>query len=215
MKIYKNWHFPENEKHFIKYMEEMGSDTYQQKQRDASFKFLDKFRNAIDIGANVGLWARDMCSTFQHVILIEPYEPNIECLTKNLELFNNFEIFKVALSNKSGLKNLYFNRESVGESTLRKHSLSNFTEQIPVNVKTLDEYSFTEIDYIKIDVQFHELEVIEGAINTLTHNCPVLCIESARRNMNELRYVKKFVRILNDLGYKVVGEAGKELFFKK
>ncbi len=215
MKIYKNWHFPDNEKHFIQYMEEMGLDVYQQKQRDASFKFLDNFRNAIDIGANVGLWARDMCKTFQHVILIEPYNPNIECLSKNLEEFNNFEIFEVALSNKSGLKNLYFNKESVGGSTIRKHDLSNFAEQIPVNVKMLDEYSFTEIDYIKIDVQFHELEVIEGAINTLKNNYPVLCIESARRNLDELRYVKKFVKILEDLGYRVVGEAGKELFFKK
>jgi len=36
-----------------------------------------------------------------------------------------------------------------------------------IKIMKLDDFNFNEIDYIKIDVQFHELEVIEGGINTL------------------------------------------------
>ena len=79
----------------------------------------------------------------------------------------------------------------------------------------LDDFNFNEIDYIKMDVQFHELEVIEGAINTLIKNNPVLCIEAARRNEEELSYVKKWGQILESIGYKIIGGIYKELFFKK
>ena len=79
----------------------------------------------------------------------------------------------------------------------------------------LDELNLENVDYIKIDVQFHELEVIEGSVDTLNRNNPVLCIEAARRNEKELLYVKKFVQILENLKYRIVGGFGKELFFKK
>jgi FkbM family methyltransferase len=59
-----------------------------------------------------------------------------------------------------------------------------------IQLKKLDDFEFKNVDYIKIDVQFHELEVIEGSIDTLKNNNPVLCIEAARRNEEELSYVK-------------------------
>ena len=79
----------------------------------------------------------------------------------------------------------------------------------------LDNYNFKDIDYIKIDVQYHELEVIEGGIELLKSNSPVLCIEAARRNDDERSYVNKFANILFNLDYKIVGGLGKELFFKR
>ena len=89
------------------------------------------------------------------------------------------------------------------------------SDRIKIRKKKLDEFNLKNIDYIKIDVQFHELEVIEGALDTLVKNNPVLCIEAARRNEEELTYVKKIVKLLENIDYKVVGGLGKELFFKK
>jgi hypothetical protein len=86
---------------------------------------------------------------------------------------------------------------------------------IEVETKKLDDYGFTDIDYIKIDVQFYELIVLEGATQTLKINNPLLCIECCRRNKEEVEYVKKINNLLVNLGYKVVGGLGKELFFKK
>ena len=61
MKIYKNWYFPDTEEHCIEYLNNHNSNDYPKEQREASFKFLDNKRTAIDIGANVGLWAKDFC----------------------------------------------------------------------------------------------------------------------------------------------------------
>lgn len=41
------------------------------------------------------------CEIFHEVILFEPYKLNIECLKKNLENYQNFQIFDCALSNKN------------------------------------------------------------------------------------------------------------------
>ena len=213
MKIYKNWYFPDSEEHFIKYLKKAYNNEYQKEQRKASFSFLDNKRTAIDIGANVGLWAKDICKTFNEVKLFEPYELNIECLKKNLENYQNFKIFDCALSNKNGSGELYIHDKGLGSNSLVP--INGITKTKSIQLKKLDNFEFKNVDYIKIDVQLHELEVIEGSIDTLKNNDPVLCIEAVRRNEEELSYVKEFVNILENLKYKIVGESGKELFFKK
>ncbi len=216
MKFRHNWYFPDTEEHFIEYFD-VNKDTneYQKIQRLNSFGHVENFRNAIDVGANIGLWAKDICKEFKRAYLFEPHKENVQCLRKNLENLINYEIYECALSNKKDLFNLHIYPKGLGGNTLSPppNSSSDITEIVQANV--LDSYNFKNIDYIKIDVQFHELEVLEGSLETLKNNNPVLCIEAARRDQEELSYVKKFVELLNGLNYKIVGEAGKELFFKK
>lgn len=216
MKIFNNWYYPNTEEHFVKYFKRTNFTEYQKEQRMTSFKFLDNNRTAIDIGANVGLWAKDICKNFNEVKLFEPYKPNIECLRKNLENFKNFQIFEYALSNINGYRELYIDEKGLGNNTVSPNILmKNFNKKEQIYLKKLDEFQFESVDYIKIDTQFHELEVIEGSIDTLKNNNPVICVESSRRNEKELTYVKKFSEILENLNYKIVGGVGKELFFKK
>ena len=214
MKIFNGWYFPDTEKHFIEFMSEKNISSYQTEIRNSSFKFLDNNRSAIDIGANVGLWARDICDKFKHAYLYEPFHENVECLRANLLSYSNYTIHECALSNETNDDFLYFNKASLGGNSLNPKGFVD-SDRIKIRKKKLDEFNLKNIDYIKIDVQFHELEVIEGALDTLVKNNPVLCIEAARRNEEELTYVKKIVKLLENIDYKVVGGLGKELFFKK
>jgi hypothetical protein len=66
-----------------------------------------------------------------------------------------------------------------------------------------------------MDVQFHELEVLKGATETLTNNDPVLCIECAQRNEKEINYTNEIIQYLKKLKYSVAGKYIKEIFFKK
>ena len=213
MIFYKGWYLPQNEKSFINYFDFSNTNEYQAEQRKASLKLLSNKRVAIDIGANIGLWSRDMCNIFREVKLFEPLKLNIECLKKNLENYQNFEIFEYGLSNKNYFSNLYYDSTKSGSGTINPNRV--FNKSTKVELKTLDDFEFENVDYIKIDVQFHELEVIEGSINTLKNNSPVLCIEASIRNEEERIYVSKWKKILKSLNYKVIGGLGKELFLKK
>ena len=142
------------------------------------------------------LWARDICKTFE-MHLFEPYFENVECL-KNLNEFQNFKIFECALSNTIGFDDLHIYPNALGANTLNPKG-DGKVQTVQIEKRKLDDFNFKEIDYIKIDVQFHELEVIEGSTNTLIENDPIPCVESARRNESELQYVKKFVKLLKIL----------------
>ena len=109
---------------------------------------------------------------------------------------------------------LLVSEEGIGSNSLNDFAL-NKSMPIRIEKKRLDEYDFMNVDYIKIDVQFYELNVLQGAYKTLKNNSPLLCIECARRNKEELKFVKKINDFLKGIDYKIVGGIGKELFFKK
>lgn len=217
MFFYEGWYLPDGEKHFKEALTSV-KHTHQRKQyqkehRDLSLSHVTSFNTAIDIGACVGFWSRDLCKRFDKVICFEPYPESAACLKQNLKLFNNFKIEPVALSNETGLSKLYVSKSGIGGN-----SISHKSEMWPaINVKTkkLDDYHFDNIDYIKMDVQFFELSVLQGADNTLKENDPVVCIECARRDQEELEYVTKIVDFMSELGYSIVGMHMKEIFFKK
>ena len=50
-------------------------------------------------------------------------------------------------------------------------------QRVSVPQETLDSYGFTDVDIIKIDVEGYEFQVLEGAVNTIAQNRPIIQIE--------------------------------------
>jgi len=50
-------------------------------------------------------------------------------------------------------------------------------QRVSVPQLTLDSYGFTDVDIIKIDVEGYELQVLEGAVQTIANNRPIVQIE--------------------------------------
>ena len=77
-------------------------------------------------------------------------------------------------------------------------------------MKKLDNIKFNnKIGFIKIDVEGHELEVIEGAKNTIVKNMPVLLIEIEKRHTKEP--VENSINHIKKIGYECFFLMNKEL----
>jgi FkbM family methyltransferase len=72
---------------------------------------------------------------------------------------------------------------------------------------TLDSFGLKNVGFIKIDVEGHELAVLEGAIATLKASRPLLLIEAEDRHRPDaLRLVRDFLAPLGYRGWFVDGE---------
>ena len=66
--------------------------------------------------------------------------------------------------------------------------------------KKLDEFKINnKIGFIKIDVEGHEIEVIDGAKKTILENMPVLLVEIEERHTQSS--VKKSIEYIEKFGY--------------
>lgn len=220
MKVIKGYYFPSNDTEYTKYFKKF--DHYQKEQRDFSYRFVEKFDLAIDVGANFGLWARDFTEKFKHTICFEPNPKCIPYLRKNINQ-NKSTIYQTGLGDKNESKELfspqklgtssYINETRIGLTSTGEKIWGQFdktTKKINTIIKVLDDFEFSNIDYIKIDVQGFEENVLIGAEKTLNSNNPVLCIEFDHQSNSSS--IENFLFKLN---FENVGNIGKERIFKK
>ena len=143
---------------------------------------------ALDIGAHVGIWSMRLAEKFKRVHAFEPVPKHIECWKQNMQRFTsehseweNASILEtVALSNENGIGTMIVpNTTNTGRATfveklfIKKHDFP----KIQVKTKTLDSYEFTQVDFIKMDVESFELKVLQGAENTIRKHKPIMYIE--------------------------------------
>ena len=219
MKKIKSYYIPKEDKSYEIYFSKF--DHYQEAQRNRALTQVNKWNLAIDIGANIGLWSRDLTSFFDKTICFEPNKNCIKCLKKNITIEKAI-IYNYALGSKNEEKELFTPINSGGSSFINKTVIGynsdrskiygkwpNGTNQQSVKVKKLDDFKFIKVDFIKIDVQSYEYEVLKGARKTLELNSPILCIEEDNVKNS------KAIKFLESLNYAIVDVVLKEHIFKK
>jgi FkbM family methyltransferase len=178
-------------------------------------KFTDKSKEAIDIGVYRGVYSYELAKYFKFVHAFEPNPLIFPYLSKNLtKVIKNLKLYDIALSDKSGEVNLRIpNRTKslfkknveelykLGCATIHNENVFNKYHQFNVKKNKLDNLIKSKnIGFIKIDVEGHELEVINGARKLIKENKPILLIEietkHTKKNINET------INTINQYGYK-------------
>jgi FkbM family methyltransferase len=204
MQKFKNWHIPDYDTHFREYLSINGNN-YQKEPRDHALSQVTQFRTALDIGGNVGFWSKDMCERFQRVEIFEPDLSNTECLRLNLDQYKNYTLHEVGLSNENKNKEFYKSEVSSGGHTFHQDTLRGGAFSVSViEVKTLDSYHFTDVDFIKIDTQGSELDILQGAKRTLLQNDCVLNIEIEQKNQSQVAKGKPIFAFMESIGYRTL-----------
>ena len=157
---------------------------------------------------------------------------NIDLNPLTIELFNFFRIrdinINIAISDKEESKILYFIDELNTQNTLEVNHLSflkkhhNIREEeiSQQQIKTkrldkiLDNYNFNNIDFMNIDVEGHELNVL-NSIDFSKYKIKFICIEMIDHNEQANLINKKLSIILNKNGYILEKQIGFNHIFKK
>ncbi len=176
----------------------------------------------LDIGANIGYYSLMMLELMGNkgkLIAVEPSPSNIEILRKNLLLnkYNDIEVHNAAISDENGTKK-FFLSEMSNLNTLNyteKKSLNLTGETI--NVKTLTVPQIMEgrnLDLIRMDVEGHEVEVLNGLIPNIGVNnlYPSIIFETHRSRYNNEHSMENTLKNLFAKNYKVsmLGSTSKE-----
>lgn len=140
---------------------------------------IDPAKNAIDAGANKGVYTHVMAERARHVHAFEP-NPGMYRLLQQTAA-RNVTTYEVALANRSGTAELRipigskgYSNQGASLSTVK--TMRNFAA-VKVETKRIDDYRFDAVGFIKIDVEGFEDEVIAGAVETLARCRPNLLVE--------------------------------------
>ena len=127
----------------------------------------------LDVGANIGYYTlifAKLVGTGGRVFAFEPEPNNFALLEKNIEIngYKNIQLFKKAVTSKSGKVNLYLNINTEGGHSIYKSKDSG--KRIEVESVCLDDFIDEKVDFIKIDVEGSEGEVIKGMMGLMEKN---------------------------------------------
>jgi FkbM family methyltransferase len=169
--------------------------------------FIDRFvKNhhiSVDVGANSGLYSLYLSRKFKKVYAFEPVAELYDRLLKSK--LKNTQVFNVALSENNEDKTLYIpvsdKTTKNTEASLVNRADNAIVKKVNIACRTLDSFDITDLSFMKIDVEGHELEVIKGSTETIKKYSPTLLVEIEQRWQMNNTPISETFKYLKDLGY--------------
>jgi FkbM family methyltransferase len=171
-----------------------------------------------DVGTNIGTIANWFANRTQHVHGFEPHPANLQMTNDQIALRNtkNITLSQLALGSEPGTLQLHV-KSFHGHHSLGDTSSSPTVEKIDVEVDTVDRYCATNeierIDFLKIDVEGFEEDVLKGAASMLKNqNIGLVLFELRRTILDSIgKNGKDIFTPLMDRGYTVFTLDGRTL----
>jgi FkbM family methyltransferase len=210
-------YYNEKLKAYMRFIDRSSAETLLDNYESEVFSFFIPQPNdvVIDVGANIGyftIYASRKIGKDGLVIALEPMDEAYDCLIKNLRLnrIDNVKPFKLALWSSETTLRLYRTKGYFTSAISKVDVLKKLIQQ--KKLKLIKEYeiktiklddlikniNLSKVDWIKIDVDGSEYEVILGSMKTLKLFKPKLIIEIPDQEIGN-----KIQKILKDLGYKI------------
>jgi FkbM family methyltransferase len=176
--------------------------------------YLDKTRGAIQAGGAMGLWPYLISQKFEKVYTFEASPDNYKHLSENMSDISNVSHYNKALGATNGFCDINLppsEKENAG-CYYSKESPTGKIEQI-----ALDDFIEGPIDFIQLDVEGHELNVLHGAKRLIEEYSPIIMLEDKRLpHSAEIGHcVGDVEKYLISINYEVVKRVHKDIIFRR
>jgi len=156
----------------------------------------DPSGTAIDVGTWYGPWTYWLSKRVRSVQSFEPNPRVAEILRRSVA--DKVVVHEFAVSYVEGTADLVLQDLSVGsEGTASIVPGIHGAGSHLVKTVRIDDMNFSEVRFIKIDVEGHENAVINGARETIIRDHPVLFVEMEERMAD----IASTIAIMEELGY--------------
>jgi len=202
-RYHRNFAYWKNDEVIGKNLREYGE--YQQKEIDLLVGLLNsvnsKQKVVWDIGANIGVHTTAFSKHSTFVCSWEANPQNFKLLRMNTQgkLAPNVKVHNVAISN--GKKDTIQIQDFDQSKSSNKGELSIVEKGgVEISARSIDSYmmNYPLPSLIKIDVEGHELEVLQGALVMLKTVKPILYFETADKGS-----YAEHIKFLKDLDYRM------------
>ncbi|RPG05627.1 MAG: FkbM family methyltransferase, partial [Pelagibacteraceae bacterium TMED247] len=183
-------------------------------------EYIKKDDVVLEAGCHIGSHSVLLSMLCGKLILFEPMPYSAKLLEKNLKVngLDNFILYEDGLSDKEGVTYFdYSPKGNPGASALEDGShkkdeegkssdnniLFNQEGRIEVDLMTIDSLGLDRLDFIKLDIEGSEEDVIRGAFNTIEKFKPIITLEIYSDHNGGSSFenaVDKFSNLIN-LGY--------------
>jgi FkbM family methyltransferase len=160
---------------------------YNPDETEMILSLADKDKLCLDIGANIGVISMALAASGFKVAAFEPQPEVFKLLKKNVGL--DADVHNMALGLGAGVADMpkvyYSEKGNFGGLGIGTKSMYG-SYQVPV--ASLDSFEFSNVGFIKIDVEGFEELVLRGGVETITRDKPIMYIEDDRlEKRNSLR----------------------------
>jgi FkbM family methyltransferase len=148
---------------------------------------------AVDVGAWYGPWTRTLRRLADRVVAVEPAAELARCVAG---AYPDVRVVEAVASDHAGTAELFLPAGGPGVGT----SSVEGGEGRPVTVDriTLDGLELTDVRFVKLDVEGHELPALRGAQETIRRDGPLLLVELEER----IQPVEPVLALLGGWGYR-------------
>lgn len=153
----------------------------------------------VDVGAHAGFFTWKAAQIVSQVYAFEPAPDNFQTLTENCGALKNVSLYNRALGSYRHTAELGWSPYNSGGHSLYHNLFNPHDRKFPVRVVRLDAWlQCGRIDFIKIDAEGAEAEIIKGAYEKIDSYRPAFAMEIHSRVL--LAEVKA---LLEPLQYKI------------
>ena len=189
---------------------------WEEHNHDIIDKYVTKDSICVEVGSHIGTISVKLSKKCKHLYCFEPLKDSFVLLNKNLAInrCSNVNSYEIALSNEHKKTTIDFiSKNNPGGSGLLYNyqkinsDIIELKNEYPIELITLDSFNIEKLDYLKIDVEGYEKNVIEGGYETIKRCKPFIVME-IYENMNtfnklSISQIKQRYQNIINIGYKV------------